>query len=125
MKRQETKWYVAEVVVEITVAREKQNVVHFNLVLLRAENREKAYQKALRLSKAYQTSYLNPAGRLVRHYFRGIASLEEYMDFTPTDGSEITFREVVGLTQSQIKAVVKPKRELGIFLKQRGSVGPD
>jgi hypothetical protein len=39
------KWYLAEIVQQITVEGDSRNVVHTNLVLVRADSPEDAYQK--------------------------------------------------------------------------------
>ena len=46
------KWYLADIVQEITVEDDPHNVVHTNLVLIRADSPEEAYQKAMELGLA-------------------------------------------------------------------------
>ena len=125
-KKRKPQWYVAEIVMEIMVKGESRNVVHLNLVLLLAPSAESAYKKALRLGKRSETSYENPAGRRVSHRFRGIASLEEMYE-PLKDGSEITFRQFIGLKKSEVGKLATPQEKLGIF---RGGhsvprIGPD
>jgi hypothetical protein len=58
------KWYLAELVEEITVEDEPRNVVHTNVILVRADSPQEAYDRSLGLGKQSETSYENLAGRL-------------------------------------------------------------
>ncbi len=49
---EDAKWYLADIVQQITVEDEPRNVVHTNLVLIRADSPEEAYQKAIELGTA-------------------------------------------------------------------------
>ena len=46
------KWYLAELVEEITISGDPRNVVHTNLVLVRADSAAEAYEKSLAEMKA-------------------------------------------------------------------------
>jgi hypothetical protein len=46
------KWYLAEIVEQITVEGDPRSVVHTNLVLVRADSPEEAYQRAIELGAA-------------------------------------------------------------------------
>jgi hypothetical protein len=46
---EDAKWYLAEIVEEITVEEDSRNVVHRNLHLIRADSPEEAYRKAIEL----------------------------------------------------------------------------
>lgn len=54
------KWYVAELVEEITVVGEPLNVVHKNLVLVRAGSPQEAYDKALALGREGRSPIRTP-----------------------------------------------------------------
>lgn len=43
------KWYLADIVQQITVEGDPRSVVHTNLVFVRADSPEEAYEKALEL----------------------------------------------------------------------------
>jgi hypothetical protein len=43
------KWYLADIVEEIRVAGDWRNVVHTNLILVRADSPDEAYEKAMAL----------------------------------------------------------------------------
>jgi len=55
------KWYLAALIKEIVVEGDSRNVVHKNLVLVRADSPEQAYQNALDLGKQSEICYENPA----------------------------------------------------------------
>ena len=69
------KWYLAEIVEEIIVEGDARNVVHTNLVLVRADSPEEAYEKAVQLGTAVEMSYENLAGKRVTFRFRGLHDL--------------------------------------------------
>jgi hypothetical protein len=52
----------------------------FPLFLVSACSPEEAYDKAMRLGREGETTYGNPAGRAVRHSFRGVAQLDTLVD---------------------------------------------
>jgi hypothetical protein len=107
-------WYLAELVMEITIAKAKKNVVHRNLTLVEAKSPKQAYAKAMRLGREAQTTYDNPAGRRVRHKFRGVSRLEVIVCGIG-DGAEIGFREDIGVPSCEIEAWVPPKGQLEAF----------
>jgi uncharacterized protein DUF4288 len=115
---QNVEWFVAEIVMEITIAGTARNVVHRNLVLLRADSAAQAYDKAIRLGHESETSYQNPEGRLVTHRFAGLSKLEE-VPWGLEDGSELTFDESVGVPQEEIESWLRPKGELAAFRPPR------
>ena len=49
---EDAKWYLADLVEEITVEGDPRNVVHTNMTLVRADSPEEAYQKAVQLGTA-------------------------------------------------------------------------
>src|SRR5437762_11462660 len=51
------KWYIATLIEEITVQGDARNVVHKNLVLVRADSPGEAYEKAQLLGKQAEASY--------------------------------------------------------------------
>ena len=117
-------WYIAQVVLEIIVEGEPQNLVHINYLLVRADSPEQAYGKALRLGAEHKTSYLNPANKMVRVYFRGLRNLtvlHEGLD----DGAEILYGEKVGIGQEAVEALIRPKEALSVFKPIQRSSGPD
>jgi Domain of unknown function (DUF4288) len=113
-----TQWYTAELVMEITVAEALHNVVHKNLVLVRADTPEEAHRKAIGLGQKAETSYLNPKDRLVRIQFRGVSKLDVMYE-NLEDGAELTFEEQVGVTPEDIERLIPPKERLQVFIAPR------
>jgi len=110
-------WYVAELVIEITVFGASRNVVHRNLFLVSACNADEAYQKAQQLGSRGEQSYQNPQGQKVEHKFRGVAKLDGVVDGTLEDGSELDFTEHIGIPEEQIRQWICSKEKLGVFLQ--------
>jgi hypothetical protein len=113
-----SQWYIGELIMEITVAEAARNVVHRNLVLIRADSPDEAYNKALSFGQKAQTSYLNPQDRLVQTRFRGVSKLDVmYEDLE--DGAELTFEEQVGVPKEAIEQSIPPKEKLRVFVPPR------
>jgi hypothetical protein len=66
--------------VEVCGSVSPRNVVHTNMILVRADSPEEAYQKAVQLGTARQQSYENPAGKRVECRFRGLRDLNGIHD---------------------------------------------
>jgi Domain of unknown function (DUF4288) len=117
MRRVQTdpRWYLAELVMEITVSGAARNVVHRNLVLVRAISGEEAYDKAVFLGHKAETGYENPKGQQVRITFRGIRRLEETYEELE-DGAELTFEEFVGVSPDEIDSWIPPREQLTVFV---------
>jgi hypothetical protein len=117
------KWYLAEMVEHITVEGDPRNVVHTNLVLVRADSPEEAHQKAIELGAAGEQSYENPEGKWVKVRFRGLHDLNVIHDELE-HGAELIYQEDVGFDEAGIREWVTPKEELGIFRPIPPSTGP-
>lgn len=117
-------WYVAEIVEEITVQDDPRNVVHQNLVLVRANSADEAYEKANKVGKNGETSYDNPSGQAVKIRFRGLSKLEE-LEEELEDGVEITFRSKVGVSERKLRSLVLPRNRLAAFRPPEQAEGPD
>jgi hypothetical protein len=117
MEAAQMRWYVADLVMEITISGASRNVVHRNLFLLSASSPDEAYQKALQLGTRSEQSYENPQGQRVDHKFRGIAKLDSTVDGTLEDGSELDFVEHLGIPEEQLRRWIGPKESLGAFFK--------
>jgi hypothetical protein len=120
----DAKWYLAEIVQQITVEGDPRNVVHTNLVLVRADSPEDAYQKAMELGAAGDQSYENMDGKCVAFRFRGLHDLNVIHDELE-HGAELIYSEKMDFDESAIQEWVTPKEELGIFLPITPSTGPD
>jgi hypothetical protein len=116
-------WYVAELVEEITVSGDARNVLHRNLVLVRAATPEEAYAKATNFGLQSEVTYENPLGQKVDTRFHGIAQLDVMYD-EPEDGAEVTFVEVIGVPEQEVRSWIPTKERLRAFLPPERSSGP-
>jgi hypothetical protein len=121
---EDAKWYLAEIVEQITVEGDPRNVVHTNLVLVRADSPEEAYQKATELGSAGEQTYENPAGKRVAFRFRGLRGLNVIHDELE-HGAELSYSENLDMDDSAITEWVTPKEKLGVFRPITPSTGPD
>ncbi len=120
----DAKWCLARLVQEITVEGDPRNVVHTNLVLVRADSPEEAYQKALELGAQGETAYENPRGRKVKTTFRGLHDLGVIHD--PLDhGAELEYTEDVDMDEATLKRWIPSKEDLSVFAPIEPSSGPN
>jgi hypothetical protein len=118
----DAEWFLAQVVEEIRVAGSKRNVVHINYVIIRADSPEAAYDRAMALGKQGETSYVNELGKRVTIRFRGLRDLD--VIYEPLeDGCEIMYAEKLGVSPKGIRRLVRPKKELEVFLPIRERPG--
>jgi Domain of unknown function (DUF4288) len=111
---EDAKWYLAEIVEEITVEDERDRVVYINWVLVRADSPDEAYSKALELGREGELSYENYDGKQVTYVFRGLRDLNVIHDELE-HGAELAYSRKDGLTQEQVQALITPKPQLGIY----------
>lgn len=111
-----SEWFVAELVMEITVRGATRNVVHRNLTLIAAADPETAYQKAIDLGQKGEVSYDNPSGQRVEIKFKGLSRLDVVID-PLGDGAELTFEESVGIAAQEIARWIPAKEKLEAFKK--------
>ncbi|HEV2379882.1 MAG TPA: DUF4288 domain-containing protein [Terriglobia bacterium] len=119
-------WYLADLVEEVTVEGDPRNVVHTNMILIRADSPEEAYEKSMELGKSSEISYPNSAGRQVTIKFRGLHQLNVIHDQLE-HGAELTYDEDIGMSEDEISRWLSPKEELGVFAPRlwSPSSGPD
>jgi hypothetical protein len=109
---------------KITVSGDPRIVVHQNLILVRANSPDQAYRKARHFGEGQETSYDNPAGELVTFKFEGLSSLADVYEEL-ADGAEISFQSTVGLSDQQIRSIVRPRKQLAVFVPPMRARGPD
>ena len=119
------KWYLADIVQEITVEGDPRNVVHTNLILVRADSPEEAYEKAMELGTAGDQSWENIDGKRVTFRFRGLHDLNVILSNKLEHGVELSYNENIGMDEAAIQKWVTPKEELGVFSPIDPSTGPD
>ena len=117
----DAKWYVAEIVEEYTIEGEPNNVVHTNLVLIRANSPEEAYDRAMLLGKEGEVIYENPEGKKVTLRFRGLRDLN-VVHGELQHGTELIYEERIGMSQPEIDKLISRREDLGVFrpLKRQG-----
>ena len=114
----DAKWYIAEIVEEITVEGDPRNVVHVNFNLIRADSPEDAYEKALECGRQGETQYANPQGQLVRIRFCGLRDLN-VIDYELEHGAELMFEKRVGVSVDELRRLITPKEKLEVFVPWR------
>jgi len=107
-------WYLAELVIKITVECDERCVVHKNLMLIRAETAVEAYEIALSMGNEHSMSYENPNHKQVNAQFMGLSKLTTVYDRLE-HGAELLFEEHVGLSDKEIEALILPKHRLSVF----------
>jgi len=121
---EDAKWYLADIVEEITIEGEARKVVQVNTFLIRANSPDEAFDKSLALGKEGETSFENSAGQQVTYKFRGLQNLTEVYDELE-DGAEITFKRHIGMTDEEIDHLIRVKADLSVFAPNRPFEGPD
>jgi hypothetical protein len=107
-------WYLAQVVEEITVAGERDNILHINWLLIDAASPDDAFEKAIACGKEGEQSYANPDGQLVTIHFCGLRDLIViYEDLE--DGAELYYEERVGVPEDEILRTIRTRNDLSVF----------
>jgi hypothetical protein len=119
-----SKWYVAELIVEIRVEDDVRNIVHRNLALVEANSADNAYERTTALGRDSDVQYKNPAGRNVRIQFRGISKLAALNDELE-HGAELLYEEHIDVPEQLVEQLVTPKDQLTVFRDVAPSSGPD
>lgn len=110
----DAEWYIAELVMEITVSGAAINIVHRDSMLIHAHSPNEAYDKALALGKIGETEYINPKDQQVQIRFRGISKLD--VIYEPLeDGAELYFEEQRGVSEADMQKLIPPKEKLEVF----------
>ena len=115
----DAKWWIAEIVEEITVEGDARNVVHVNYNLIRADSPPEAYAKSLELGKGSETEYDNSEGKRVQIRFRGLRNLTVMYDELE-HGAELMYEERVGVSPDELQKCGRAKEELDVFIPWRG-----
>ena len=110
----DAEWYLADVIMQVAVEDDPRTVVHSNIVLIRADSPDEAYEKALEIGHHQETTYKNTDGKQVQFRFRGLKSLNVVYDEL-ADGAELTYSEEVGVPEEEIQRRIVPKEELSVF----------
>lgn len=113
-------WYIAGILLRFEVVGEKElkpdsrYLSWENQHLIKAENPDEAYEKALKLGKESESEYVNPDGRNVKWIFEGLTTLIAVYEELE-DGAEIIWIECENKSLKKIKSLVKNKENLEVF----------
>lgn len=108
------KWYIAELVIECNIEGNSRNVVHVNIVLIRASSPEEAFDKAEELGYESNSTYLNPKNQTVTFTYKSLRDLNVIHDELE-HGAELMFEEKIGIRESELQQMLTPKSQLAIF----------
>lgn len=111
----QAKWYIAELVIECRIENDLRNVVHVNIVLVRASSSEDAFEKAEQLGHEGADTYLNPDGRVVTFTYRGLRDLYLVYEDELEHGTELVFEEEIDVSEEDLQEMITPKSELALF----------
>lgn len=113
-------WYIAGIILRLEVigGKELQPNNRFlsreNKHLIKVENPNRAYEKALKLGKESEGIYVNSDGENVRWVFEGLTSfLPIYEELE--DGAEIIWIERENKTLRTMRKLIKKKEDLEAF----------
>jgi hypothetical protein len=111
-------WYVATLVVECRVAGELEDPATCmqDVHVIRAPDRDTAYEKALRLGKSKEDCYLNSHGETVSWRFIGLDNLEELRASAIRDGTEVWSRI---LHVDDPSTLVRSRNELTVYKRSQ------
>lgn len=119
------KWYVAELVEEFLLEDNPNNVIHINMILVRADSPNEAYDRAIWFGGGKEDSYKNTEGKNVTVKFHGLKSLS-VVNGDLDDGTVLTWEEKVGVPEAEIRDLIcKTKEELGAFRPTSDTVDGD
>lgn len=110
----DAKWYVAEIIMECQVKGNPRNVVHINIVLVRADSPGEAFEKAEELGRDGEDSYLNTNDQEVTFRYRGLRELCEIYDELE-HGAELMYEEKVGVQEDKLQDMISLKSDLSVF----------
>jgi len=110
----DAKWYVAELVMECRIEGESRNVVHVNIVLVRADSPEEAFEKAEQLGKEGEDSYLNHLDQKTVWIYRGLRDLNVIHDELE-HGAELMFEEKIDVSEDVVQGIITTKSQLNVF----------
>lgn len=112
--RDDGKWYVAEIIMECQVEGNPRNVVHINIVLVRADSPEEAFEKAEELGCDEEDSYFNTNDQKVTFRYRGLRELNVIHDELE-HGAELMYEKKVGVQEDELQEMISLKSDLSVF----------
>lgn len=110
----DAKWYLADIVMEITIEDDPDKMVHINITLIRADSPEEAYVRSLEVGKQSEFAEPNTDGKMVTHVFRGLRDLNVIHEELE-HGAELVYEELTELREEQVTRLVRSKQSLTVF----------
>lgn len=110
----ETKWYVAELVLQFRVANEARSILHINTKLINAVSANQAYEKATTLGRSEEADYTNTDGNTVACRFCGLRELFAVMDDL-RDGAELFYEERHITNDAELREILTRRDDLAVF----------
>lgn len=89
-----------------------------NTIILKADNREHAFDKAIEYGKlgiSEKSDYSDDKGRKGRWKFEGLCSLLPVYDEIDPDGTEIVYDENTNVTVGRVQSWIRTKEQLEAF----------
>ena len=111
---EDAKWYIADLVEELTIEDEAENIVHINTTLIRADSPEEAYERAVTLGRQGEDTYKNPFGKQVKVTFRGLRDLNVVYGKLE-HGTELFFDQKDGVSETDFAQLLTEKHNLNVF----------
>jgi hypothetical protein len=110
----DAKWYLAEIVMAVTVEGDPRKVIHTNFVLVRADSPDEAFERAVALGEDSALIYDNPSKKRVEMTFSGLREL--HVIHEPLEhGAELLYEQEIAISDQDINARVRKKEELAVF----------
>jgi hypothetical protein len=109
-------WYVAELVVECRVGRQRASLWDQQIVVFRARDAEQAHALALAYGKRHDHEYANSKNEVVRWRFKGLSDLIEVSAKRIKTGTEI-YSRLLRKTRPRLTR----KRDLTVFWAERNT----
>ena len=110
----ESKWYIGEIIEEVTVEGEPRNIVSRNVTLIYAHSPEEAYRQALALVRETDTAQEDSARKLVHTRFWGLAELSVvHDDLKP--GAALFYEEQIGVPGEKVHHWLLPRTTLNTY----------
>jgi hypothetical protein len=108
------RWYLADLVLELSVAGVPHNLVHVNIHLIDADSPERAYEKANALGRQAEQTYINSEGQEVRVIFRGLRDLNVIHNELE-DGAELAYEESIAVPEAKLRGWLRTQERLSVF----------
>ena len=114
-------WYIAEVVMQISIEGDADTLVHVDTKLVSADSPDEAFRKAEQFGRNGEVGYRNTDQMRVSVRFLGLRDLFLIHDELK-DGAELLYEERSGLSEGEIAALVKQRSDMAVFRKDNNNL---